>query len=53
MDTKSLAKAERKRQLTKRLSDLYGAQVGKVRYDLIRTSCITAVDRTNNSNKDN
>lgn len=34
MDTKNLTKAERKRQLTKRLSDLYGAQGDKVWYKL-------------------
>ena len=32
METKNLTKAERKRQLTKRLSDLYGAQGDKVWY---------------------
>lgn len=35
MDTKSLAKTERKRQLTKRLSDLHVTQEDKVRYDLL------------------
>lgn len=35
MDTKNLTKAERKRQLTKRLSDLYGAQGDKVWYKLL------------------
>lgn len=30
IDTKSLSKAERKRQLSKRLSDLYGTQTDRV-----------------------
>lgn len=30
VDTKSLTKAERKRQLSKRLADLYGAQLDRV-----------------------
>ena len=43
IDTKSLTKAERKRQLTKRLSDLYETQLDRVWCVLIRTVFIITV----------